>query len=122
MAKQDPDVYETLRATLRALTDQIAVLETELRRWKPVPAVGPQQITEIGKAPGGEPLVTVTYPVGEDTVLSIQPPHGTVETRPAGTQGPYETGLQLSDRIVYAPTGPSGPVFVLPYTGVVPNA
>ncbi len=80
-----------------------------------VVAIGPHQITELD----GD-LVTVTYPVGADTVLSVQP-DGTVETRPPGSRGPYETGLRRPDRIVFAPLGPAGTVYLVPFTDVIPN-
>jgi hypothetical protein len=80
-----------------------------------VVAIGPHQITELD----GD-LVTVTYPVGADTVLSVQP-DGTVETRPPGSRGPYETGLKRPDRIIFAPLGPAGSVYLAPFTDVIPN-
>lgn len=85
--------------------------------------IGPQQCTVIGPAPDGD-YVTVTYPMGSDTVLSVQPPDGVFETRPAGTAGPYELGLRQAGlgRIVYAPQGSEGPTFVLPYSDAIPNA
>jgi hypothetical protein len=80
-----------------------------------VVAIGPHQLNELD----GD-LVTVTYPVGADTVLSVQP-DGTVETRPPGSRGPYETGLRRPDRIIFAPLGPNGSVFLAPFTEVIPN-
>jgi hypothetical protein len=49
-------------------------------------------------------------------------PDGTIETRPAGSAGPYETAMLQVDRLVYAPTGTGGAVYLLPYVGVIPNA
>ena len=80
-----------------------------------VVAIGPHQINILD----GD-LVTVTYPVGADTVLSVQP-DGTVETREPGSQGPYERGLKRPDRIIFAPLGPAGSVFIVPFTDVIPN-
>ncbi len=80
-----------------------------------VVAIGPHQITELD----GD-LVTVTYPVGADTVLSVQP-DGTIETRPPGSRGPYETGLKRPDRIIFAPLGPAGSVYLAPFVEAIPN-
>jgi len=60
--------------------------------------------------------VTVTYPPAAGTVVSVQPT-GAVELRPPGTQGPCEVGVLHPDRIVYAPAGAAGAVFLLPYAG-----
>jgi hypothetical protein len=80
-----------------------------------VVAIGPHQINILD----GD-LVTVTYPVGADTVLSVQP-DGTVETRPPDSQGPYETGLKRADRIIFAPLGRAGNVYLVPFTETIPN-
>ena len=80
-----------------------------------VVAIGPHQINQLD----GD-LVTVTYPVGADTVLSVQP-DGTIETRPPGSQGPYERGIKRPDRIIFAPLGPNGAVYLAPFTEVIPN-
>ncbi len=80
-----------------------------------VVAIGPHQINIID----GD-LVTVTYPVGADTVLSVQP-DGTIETRPPGSRGPYETGLKRPDRIIFAPLGRGGNVYLVPFTETIPN-
>jgi hypothetical protein len=80
-----------------------------------VVAIGPHQINRLD----GE-LVTVTYPAGTTTVLSVQP-DGTIETRPAGAQGAYERAILKSDRLVYAPVGPTGKVYLVPYADVLPN-
>jgi hypothetical protein len=80
-----------------------------------VVAIGPHQINIID----GD-LVTVTYPVGADTVLSVQP-DGTVETRAPGSRGPYETGLKRPDRLIFAPLGPNGSVYLAPFSDVIPN-
>jgi hypothetical protein len=80
-----------------------------------VTAIGPHQLNRITEA-----LVTVTYPAGQTTVLSVQP-DGTLETRPAGAQGPYELALLKVDRLVYAPIGDAGAVYLLPYSDEIPN-
>ncbi len=81
-----------------------------------VVAIGPHQITRLD----GDELVTVTYPAGTTTVLSVQP-DGTIETRPAGANGPYERAILKSDRLVYAPVGPAGQVYLVPYADQLPN-
>jgi len=111
---------EVVTAELRTLAEEIATLTEEGRQWRPVLAIGPQQIHDVGKTPEGADLVTVTYPVGATTVLSIQP-DGSVQTRLAGACGPYELALLQPDRLVYAPLGPAGAVFVIPYSDVIPN-
>jgi hypothetical protein len=78
-------------------------------------AIGPHQINRIS-----DELVTVTYPAGQATVLSVQP-DGTLETRPKGSQGPYELAWLKVDRLVYAPIGAAGPVYLLPFAEEVPN-
>lgn len=81
-------------------------------------AIGPHQINLIA-----EPFVTVTYPPGnpDATVLSIQP-GGEIQTREEGTQGPYETAIRLPDRVIFAPMGPTGAVYIFPFTEQIPNA
>lgn len=78
-------------------------------------AIGPHQLTHLD-----DTHVTVTYPAGAPTVLSVQP-DGTMDTRPAGSRGPYETALLQGDRLVYAPTGVGGAVYLLPYAAEIPN-
>jgi hypothetical protein len=80
-----------------------------------VRCVGPHQINTLEDG-----CVTVTHPVGSDTVLSVQP-DGTLETRPAGTAGPSERALRKPDRLVYAPLGEAGQAFLIPYTETIPN-
>jgi len=79
-----------------------------------IAAIGPQQINE--RADG---LVTVTYPVGSDTVLSMQP-DGTIECRPVGACGAFELAVLLPDRLVYAPLGAAGTAFLIPFTDTIP--
>jgi hypothetical protein len=80
-----------------------------------VVAIGPHQINRLD----GD-LVTVAYPVGTTTVLSVQP-DGTIETRPPGASGPYERAILKPDRLIYAPVGPHGKVFIVPYVDALPN-
>jgi hypothetical protein len=80
-------------------------------------AIGPHQVHHLDD---DSDRVTVTYPAGASTVLSVQP-DGTLETRPAGSAGPYETALLKVDRLVYAPIGDAGPVYLLPYSDEIPN-
>jgi hypothetical protein len=109
---------EVVSAELRKLAEEVhALAEPQVRT---VPAIGPHQVLTIGTAPGGESFVTVTHPPGATTVLSVQP-DGRIDTRPQGTQGPYETALLAGDRVIYAPQGPTGGVFILPFTPVIPN-
>ena len=65
-------------------------------------------------------LMTATYPAGHATVLSVQP-NGKPEARPPGTEGPYELAVGQADRLVYAPLGTQGAVFLVPYCAAVPN-
>lgn len=81
-----------------------------------VTAIGPHQLNAVT-----DDLVTVTYPVGSNTVLSVQP-DGSWETRMQGAQGPYELALKKVDRLVYAPQGAEGPVFLVPFADAIPNA
>jgi hypothetical protein len=65
--------------------------------------------------------VTVTHPPCCGTVVSVQADGG-VRLAPPGTQGPCETGLLKPDRIVYAPHGAAGAVYLLPFAGeALPN-
>ena len=81
-----------------------------------VACIGPHQINPVA----GSTDVTVTYPVGSNTVLSMQP-DGTIATAPAGTEGPYERAVRLPDRLVYAPLGANGTAYLLPYVDQIPN-
>lgn len=83
-----------------------------------VPAIGPSQINILGPSASGAPIVTVTYPVGADTVLSVQP-DGSIQTRPHGTAGPWERALLKGDRLVYEA---GGAYYLLPYAAEGPNA
>lgn len=120
------DVVKTelrkLAEEVQALGHQVQALGEEMRQPRLLPAIGPHQIhTVLGDAPGGGRYVTITYPAGSGTVMSIQPPDGRIETRPGDTQGPYETGLETGDRVTFAPTGPTGPTFIAPYADGIPN-
>lgn len=83
-----------------------------------IDAIGPSQITTIGRSSSGATIVTVTYPVGADTVLSVQP-DGTIQTRPHGTAGPYERAVLTGDRLVYES---GGHYYLLPYAAEGPNS
>jgi hypothetical protein len=104
-----------IRAALTAVEGQSADPDADPARRLDVVAIGPNQINRIDDA-----LVTVTYPAGTTTVLSVQP-DGTIETRPQGSNGPYERALLGNDRLTYAPIGPAGKVFLIPYADVLPN-
>ncbi len=47
---------------------------------------------------------TTNYPDGADTVMSVQP-DGAIETRPAGTAGPYEVAVLTvaGDALMFGP-------------------
>jgi hypothetical protein len=52
--------------------------------------------------------VTVSYPAGTPTVLSVQP-DGSIQTRPNGTDGPWEQAIVLSNgNLLYCPLGTTG--------------
>lgn len=78
-------------------------------------AIGPQQINRIT-----ETLVTVRANAAGD-VYSVQP-NGEVQTRPIGTAGPFELAILKPDRLIYAPEGPYGRAFIVPYCDAIPNA
>jgi hypothetical protein len=104
-----------IRAALTAVEGQSADPDTDAPRRLDVVAIGPNQIVRLD-----DELVTVTYPAGSTTVMSVQP-DGTIETRPAGATGPYERALLGNDRLTYAPLGPAGKVYLIPYADVLPN-
>jgi len=79
-----------------------------------IDAIGPQHIHRLS-----ETLVTVTV-IGSGEVLSVQP-DGSIQTRPSGSAGPYEVALLDRDRLIYAPLGAAGAVFILPYCPAIPN-
>jgi hypothetical protein len=80
-------------------------------------AIGPSQINWLDEPSG---LCTVTYPAGSTTVLSVQP-DGTIQTREQGANGVYERAILYVDRLIYAPIGPAGKLFLVPYAPVTPN-
>jgi hypothetical protein len=50
-------------------------------------------------------------------------PDGAVRLAPPGSEGPQEWAVLKPDRLVYAPEGADGAVFLLPWAGDdVPNA
>jgi hypothetical protein len=105
-----------IRAALSTVEGQSADPDADAQaRRLDVVAIGPNQINRIDDA-----LVTVTYPAGATTVMSVQP-DGTIETRPQGSQGAYERAILGGDRLVFAPIGPSGKVFLVPYADTLPN-
>lgn len=44
---------------------------------------------------------TLTYPRGEDTVMSVNPSNGNIEMRPKGTNGPWESFLVSNDKMIF---------------------
>jgi hypothetical protein len=97
------------RRTFEQITDPVAL--------EVIACIGPHQINPVA---GRADVVTVTYPVGSNTVLSMQP-DGTITTAPAGTAGPYECAVLKPDRLVYAPLGANGTAYLLPYVDQIPN-
>lgn len=83
-----------------------------------VEAIGPSQINVLGPSASGAQIVTVTYPVGSDTVLSVQN-DGSIQTRPHGTDGPWERAVLKGDRLIY---NSGGRFFLIPYASESPNA
>jgi len=83
-------------------------------RLESVHAIGPHQLTVVD-----DTHVTV-HPVGSTEVWSCQP-EGHFELRPEGTAGPYEIALKQGDRLVYAPLGADGNVYLVPFAGTIPN-
>jgi hypothetical protein len=81
-----------------------------------VRCIQPHQINRLADSED----VTVTYPPGSETVLSVQP-NGTALLVPLGTQGPYERARLKPDRLVFAPQGSDGHAYLLPYTDQIPN-
>lgn len=100
----------------RLAVDRLAAMMGTMNMTS-IAAIGPAQINVLGPSASGTPIVTVTYPVGTDKVLSMQP-DGAIETRPKGTAGPYERALLHPDRLVYES---GGNVYLLPYASETPN-
>jgi hypothetical protein len=65
--------------------------------------------------------VTATIPWTGGAVLSVQP-DGTCEARLPGTNGPCEWAVLQPDRLVYAPLGTAGAVFLLPSAADLPTS
>lgn len=82
---------------------------------EPVLAIAPHQLNKLS-----ETMATVTYPIGETTVISVQP-DGRIELRPEHTAGPYETCLVSGDRLIYAPQGVGAATYLLPFAAQIPN-
>lgn len=110
LSKHAPEGVATANAEISATVDAAdpVVLAMEV--------IGPGQINMLDDI-----HCTVTYPAGSATVASVQPGTGKVETRPEGTQGPYEIALKGTDRLVFAPTGPTGHTYLMAYADTVPN-
>jgi hypothetical protein len=62
------------------------------------------------------PNNTVRYPILSDppTVLSIQP-DGSVDTRPDGKEGSYETFTKTDKGLLFSPLNNDGPSYIIPY-------
>jgi hypothetical protein len=73
------------------------------------------QKSQLNAQPNGQ--VTVSYPAGASTVLSIQQ-DGSIQTRPQGTAGAFELASISGNSLVYAPSGTTGEAFMVPYAGV----
>lgn len=78
-------------------------------------AIGPYQLNDQGDG-----TVTVTYPPGSSDVLSVQP-DGSIETRPKGTNGPYERAKVNGTSLAFCPLGTAGSTWFVPYAPMVPN-
>lgn len=112
---------DVMTTELRKLADEVQTLTETTHAPRGLLCIGPYQLNRLNDADeDGDDLVTVTYPTGSTTVLSVQP-DGTLETRPAGACGPYELAILRDDRLVYAPLGPAGAVFLIPFSDVIPN-
>ena len=70
--------------------------------------------------PQSKGQVTVNYPAGTATVLSVQP-DGSVQTRPSGANGPYELARVQGSSLVYAPGGVNGKAYLIPFAASIPN-
>ena len=86
-------------------TDQLL----ELGNDEYVATVGACHLTRDGTAPS-EP----------GDVLSVQE-DGTLQTRPAGTDGPFERATKAPNGLVYRPKGPFGRTFLVGLTDTWPN-
>jgi hypothetical protein len=81
----------------------------------PVRAIGPHQLNKISTR------TSRCAPPDATTVLSLATADGRTATRPAGACGAPELALLKGDRLVYAPLGPAGAVFLVPFVDEIPN-
>ena len=67
----------------------------------------------LNKGPNGTAIVVN----GDGTVVSVQP-DGSVQSRPAGTAGPYETATVVGDKLVYHS---GGHIYAFALLSSIPN-
>jgi hypothetical protein len=70
-------------------------------------------IDHLNRKPDG----TVTASLASGEVVSIQP-DGRTETRPEGTEGPWERGTLAGDKVIY---NSAGNIYVFAFFERVPN-
>lgn len=96
-----------------------------------VTAIGPTRINKQGGdivtvKVGPEKGIVTTLPDGTkrpaipDDVVSVSP-DGKIEGRVAGTANAYERAVQKPDRVIFAPLGSAGNVYIFPYVDELPN-
>jgi len=75
-------------------------------------------LVPVRKHDRGDGTFSLVLP--DDTVISVQP-DGTVEPRPPGTSGAWETCIIEGNLATYAPLGAGGLAYVFSLS-VIPNA
>lgn len=71
-------------------------------------------------SPDGIQCQNPNRPAIAGDVYSI-PPDGSIVARPAGTDGAWERAKVVGSSLVFAPSGPRGPAFMVPFAADIPN-
>ena len=75
------------------------------------PVVTQQQLKPSAAVPG---LVLVNYPAGQSSTVMRCEPTGNISTSPAGSDGPYEQAIVLSNgNLAFKPSGDAGQSYVV---------
>lgn len=93
-----------------------------------IPAIHAKQ---LNKQPDGTVTVSILDPTGVDCYNPDRPavvgdvysvtPDGSIVARPSGTAQAWEKAKIVGSSLVFAPTGPNGTAYLVPFAADIPN-